>query len=84
MPSRPSRVFVSGGGRRNPVLMNEVATRAGVIVQNADDLGWRGDAVEAECFAFLAARRISGLAISFPDTTGVHAPMTGGRIAFPD
>lgn len=84
LPSRPSRLFVSGGGRRNPVLMNEVATRAGVSVQNADDLGWRGDAVEAECFAFLAARRISGLAISFPDTTGVHAPMTGGRIAFPE
>ena len=63
--------------------MNEVTTRAGVSIQNADDLGWRGDAVEAECFAFLAARRISGLAISFPDTTGVHAPMTGGRIAFP-
>jgi anhydro-N-acetylmuramic acid kinase len=84
LPQRPDRLFVSGGGRHNPTLMRQIALRAGVSVLNADDLGWRGDAVEAECFAFLAARRMAGLPISFPDTTGVPTPMTGGRIALPD
>ena len=84
LPQRPDRLFVSGGGRHNPTLMQQIALRAGVSVLNADDLGWRGDAVEAECFAFLAARRMAGLPISFPDTTGVPTPMSGGQIALPD
>ena len=44
-------------------------------------VGWRGDAIEAECFAFLAVRVLRGLPISFPTTTGVPQPMTGGRLA---
>ncbi|MBP1851574.1 anhydro-N-acetylmuramic acid kinase [Rhizobium halophytocola] len=80
LPARPSRLAVSGGGRHNPVLMEMIRQRAGVEAVNADDLGWRGDAVEAELFAFLAVRRLRGLPISFPTTTGVAEPMTGGRI----
>ncbi len=49
----------------------------------AEAAGWRGDAVEAECFAFLAVRALRGLPISFPSTTGVPAPMPGGQIARP-
>jgi anhydro-N-acetylmuramic acid kinase len=49
----------------------------------AEAVGWRGDAIEAEAFAYLAARTLAGLPISFPGTTGVAAPMTGGRIAKP-
>jgi anhydro-N-acetylmuramic acid kinase len=44
-------------------------------------VGWRGDAIEAECFAFLAARVIRGLPISFPTTTGAPRPLQGGRVA---
>ena len=81
LPKRPSRLIVSGGGRRNPTLMAMIEERAKVKAVNADTLGWRGDAVEAELFAFLAVRRLRGLPISFPTTTGVASPMTGGRIA---
>lgn len=83
LPQRPKRLVVSGGGRRNPVLMREIAARAGVEVVDADACGLHGDAVEAECFAFLAVRVLEGLPISFPTTTGVPAPMTGGRVALP-
>jgi anhydro-N-acetylmuramic acid kinase len=37
-------------------------------------------AVEAECFAFLAVRALRGLPISFPSTTVVPQPMTGGKL----
>ena len=47
----------------------------------AEAVGWRGDAVEAECFAFLAVRALRGLPISFPSTTGVPSPMPGGRFS---
>lgn len=79
--SRPSSLIVTGGGRRNPVLMEALSERLPCKVIGAEAVGWRGDALEAEAFAFLAARCVRGLPISFPGTTGVSAPMTGGRIA---
>ncbi len=80
LPRRPERLIVSGGGRRNPTIMRMLESRAGVNAVSADEFGWRGDAVEAECFAFLAVRALRGLPISFPTTTGVAQPMTGGRL----
>lgn len=79
----PTEVVVCGGGRHNPTLMAALAERLPAPVSRAEDHGWRGDAVEAEAFAFLAARAARGLPISFPKTTGVPRPMAGGRIARP-
>ena len=81
LPFRPKRLAVSGGGRRNPTLMQMLIERAKVELVPVEALGWRGDAVEAECFAFLAMRTLRGLPISFPGTTGVPAPMVGGKLA---
>jgi len=81
LPRRPSRVIVSGGGRHNPAIMAALETRARVNTVSADEFGWRGDAIEAECFAFLAMRVMRGLPISFPMTTGAPAPMRGGQLA---
>jgi anhydro-N-acetylmuramic acid kinase len=80
---KPERVIACGGGRHNPVLMAWLAEAAGVPVEPAEAHGWRGDAIEAEAFAYLAARTAKGLPISFPSTTGAPRPMTGGRIVQP-
>ena len=81
LPRRPRRLIVSGGGRHNPTIMKMIEKRAGVVAASADQFGWRGDAVEAECFAFLAVRVLRGLPISFPTTTGAPRPLQGGRLA---
>lgn len=81
LPQRPRRLIVCGGGRHNPAIMAALGPRAGVEAVPAEAVGWRGDAIEAECFAYLALRVRRGLPISFPTTTGVPSPMTGGRIA---
>lgn len=78
LPQRPARLVLCGGGRHNPVMRQEIAARAGIEVLLAEDLGWRGDAIEAECFALLAMRTLRGLPISFPTSTGVARPITGG------
>ena len=77
---RPRRLVVCGGGRKNPAMLQALRERAGVETLCAEDVGLRGDAVEAECFAFLAIRALRGLPISFPGTTGVETPLTGGKI----
>lgn len=83
LPQRPARLVVCGGGRHNPAIMDALATRAGVRADPVEALGWRGDAIEAECFAFLAARTLRGLPISFPGTTGAPHPLPGGRLSWP-
>ncbi len=79
----PKEVIVCGGGRHNPALMDAIRERLPMPVATAEDKGWRGDAIEAEAFAYLAARSHLGLPISFPGTTGVASPMTGGSTVYP-
>ncbi|WP_424993578.1 anhydro-N-acetylmuramic acid kinase [Oceaniradius stylonematis] len=81
LPKRPTRIIVCGGGRKNPTMMREMAKRTGCEILLAEDVGLRGDAVEAECFAFLAIRSMRQMPYSYPLTTGVKAPQTGGKLA---
>ncbi|HTW37896.1 MAG TPA: anhydro-N-acetylmuramic acid kinase [Steroidobacteraceae bacterium] len=81
LPQRPQTVVVCGGGRKNPAIIDAIRTRARVAPLMAEDAGWRGDAIEAECFAYLAVRAARGLPISFPLTTGVSRPLSGARVA---
>lgn len=76
-------VIVCGGGRRNFALLGQISLRGGRPVITAERAGWRGDAIEAEAFAYLAARTLKGLPISFPGTTGVKVAMTGGVVVEP-
>ena len=52
-------------------------------VETANDAGWNADAIEAQAFAYMAVRSLRGLPITFPTTTGVPEPMTGGVVAEP-
>ena len=74
------RLLVTGGGRHNPVLMAEIARRCAVPVEPVETVGWNGDALEAEAFAWLAVRVLDGKPLSWPETTGVPMPMPGGRL----
>jgi anhydro-N-acetylmuramic acid kinase len=78
LPAAPKSWFVCGGGRHNAYIMETLAARLGVPVRSVDDLDWDGDAVEAECFGYLAVRHLRGLPLSFPGTTGVAQPCCGG------
>lgn len=79
-PAAPRRWLVTGGGRHNPAIMAALRTALRIAVDAVETVGWDGDALEAQCFGFLAARVAGGLPLSFPGTTGVRAPMPGGRI----
>jgi anhydro-N-acetylmuramic acid kinase len=83
MGEAPGETIVAGGGRHNPQIMRALRERLPCRVNDADAHGWRGDAIEAEAFAYLAARTARGLPISFPKTTAAPRPLTGGRIVRP-
>ncbi len=80
LPEAPRRWLVSGGGRRNPALMEALARALGRPIEPVEAAGWDGDALEAEAFAYLAVRSLRGLPLSLPTTTGVPRPTAGGRL----
>lgn len=81
LPAAPRLLIVCGGGARNPTLMRELSARLPCETTSAAAIGWSGDAVEAQAFAFLAVRALKGLPLTFPRTTGAPAPLPGGVIA---
>jgi anhydro-N-acetylmuramic acid kinase len=84
LPKPPRSWVVVGGGARNLTMLRMLRERLGpATVEAADTLGWSGDSIEAQAFGFLAARGLKGLPLSYPATTGVPMPMTGGVIARP-
>ena len=80
LPEDPVAWYVCGGGRHNPVLMNGLRRAMNMPVEPVERLGWDGDALEAECFGFLAARSVRGLPLSGPATTGAPRMMPGGLL----
>lgn len=76
MPQSPKTWYACGGGRHNKALMKLLSRQ--ITIKDTDDLGWNGDAIEAECFAYLAVRSLLGLPLSLPTTTGVKQPVSGG------
>jgi anhydro-N-acetylmuramic acid kinase len=84
LPEPPRTCFASGGGRHNRAMMAAIsAALKGIPVKPIEALGFDGDATEARAFAFLAVRSADGKPLSYPLTTGVPGPISGGRLSRP-
>jgi anhydro-N-acetylmuramic acid kinase len=79
-PQPVRRWLITGGGRHNPTLMAALAGLVEGEVAPVEAVGWQGDALEAQAFAFLALRSLGGLPLTLPTTTGVSRPASGGRL----
>ena len=79
-PSVPLRWLVTGGGRKNTTIMQSLTSTLNLPFTKVESLGWNGDLLEAEAFAYLAVRSKNKMPISWPSTTGVPSPLTGGRL----
>jgi anhydro-N-acetylmuramic acid kinase len=84
LPRLPKTWIVAGGGARNPTLMRMLGEHlAPARVESAHAAGWSVESLEAQAFAYLAVRSLRHLPISYPGTTGVTRPLTGGVLANP-
>jgi anhydro-N-acetylmuramic acid kinase len=85
-PERPKLWIVCGGGRKNRLIMDDLrhlASADDAAVVTAEEAGFDGDGMEAEAWAYLAVRSLKGLPLTFPETTRVREPVTGGVLARP-
>lgn len=82
-PEIPTRWIVAGGGARNGELVRLLTYHLRAEITTADAIGWSSAYLEAQAFAYLAVRSLKGLPITFPATTGVREPISGGVLARP-
>jgi anhydro-N-acetylmuramic acid kinase len=83
-PADPKCWVICGDGRNNPALMAALRASLGLgaeAVIPAEAAGFNSESMEAESCAYLAVRSLKQLPITFPGTTGVPEPMTGGHLA---
>ena len=71
------KIILCGGGRKNNFLVKTLKDKK-ITLKLIDEYGVDGDFVESQAFAYLAIRSYLKLPISFPETTGVSEPCTGG------
>lgn len=79
-----SRVFASGGGVRNPVLLKAIRDALpGVPVDTSDVLGLDPDGKEAIAFALIGWATLHGVPGNVPSCTGASGPRVLGRVSPP-
>jgi len=76
---KKEKIILCGGGRKNNFLVEKLKT-SNIDIKLIDDYDVDGDFVESQAFAYLAIRSYLKLPISFPETTGVRKPSSGGTI----
>jgi Predicted molecular chaperone distantly related to HSP70-fold metalloproteases len=72
-------IVLCGGGRKNIFLVEKLKKENNKI-KLIDDYGIDGDFIESQAFAYLAIRSFLKLPLTFPETTGVSEPSSGGII----
>ena len=80
LPQTVNSILVTGGGYRNIHLMKRLKDRLKLKFLNEEQLGIKFDYIESELIAYLSARSIYNLPITFPNTTGVSQPSSGGKL----
>jgi len=76
---KDSAIKFSNIESRNNFLINKLK-KINNDIKLIDEHGVDGDFVESQAFAYLAVRSYLNLPISFPETTGVKKPCSGGII----
>ena len=80
LPQTVKSILITGGGYRNIHLMTRLKDRLKLKFLNEEQLSIEFDYIESELIAYLTARSIYDLPITFPTTTGVTRPSSGGKL----
>ena len=80
LPKKVKNILITGGGYKNLNLINRLSEKLKLRFLDEKELGINFDFIEAELIAYLSARALYKLPFTFPSTTGVLKPISGGNI----
>ena len=80
LPKKIKNIIITGGGYKNKYMMERLKNRLNYKFFDEEQLGIKFDYIEAELISYLSARSIYNLPFTFPNTTGVSKPTSGGRV----
>ena len=80
LPQVPKNILVTGGGAKNQYLIKELKKILNINFIEISDYDINSDFIESELIAYLAARCVYNLPITYPSTTGSKKPLKGGEI----
>jgi anhydro-N-acetylmuramic acid kinase len=78
LPTNPKTILIIGGGQNNLTLIQMLKNLMPNQIKTGEDVNINSNFVEAELMAYLAARRLFNLPVTFPSTTGIRLPSTAG------
>lgn len=76
--AEPRTIYLCGGGSKNKTMTNWLQSKVSGRVAGVEELGFKPEYIEAQAFAYLAARTLKNLPSSFPSTTGVSEEKVAG------
>ena len=80
LPKKINNILITGGGYKNDHLMRRLREKLKIKIFNEKQLGLKFDFIEAELIAYLSARSFYNLPFTYPTTTGVSRPSSGGKL----
>ena len=83
LPNYPKNIIVSGGGAKNNYIIKRLKKHTKCKIEILNSANFDPDFVEAQLIGFLSVRSIRDLPITFPSTTGVSKPISGGQLYCP-
>jgi len=82
LPGAVDEVYVSGGGSKNPALMDELRDRLSAPVRDYSELGLPSEAKESVLVALLANEHIMGTPCNLPSATGARQQVVLGSLTW--
>ena len=83
LPEYPKNIIVSGGGAKNKYIIERLKNHTKCKIQILKTDNFQSDFVESQLIGFLSVRSLKKLPNTFPSTTGVSKPVSGGQLYCP-
>ena len=80
LPKIPKKLIIVGGGENNKFLIERLKNNLTSEIFTSRQFNLPGEMLEAELIAFIGIRSLRKLSYTFPNTTGVEKPCSGGKI----
>ena len=83
LPKYPKNIIITGGGSKNLYIISRLKKYLKCKIIEEYFLKYHPDFIESQLIGFLAVRSMNKIPYTFPLTTGIPNPLSGGDLYKP-